>query len=284
MNIIDFVNTENAVLERKGKAPYISFPALSKISFVKHGFSTRLGGVSKGHLSSMNLDFTRDGHNAVLKNFKIICESIGLNYRDLVFSHQVHKTEIRTVTEDDKGSGIVRPRDYSEIDGLITNIPGIPLVTFYADCVPLYFVDKKNQAIGLSHSGWRGTVGKIGEKTITAMYENYGTDPKDLVAVIGPSISQDAYEVSADVANEFKDIFTNEQLEDIIEEKENGKYQLDLWQANYHILLEAGVVEENIHISGVCTASNSDLLFSHRASDGKRGSLAAFLMINDIEL
>lgn len=278
---MDFMNTKTAILEKGKKAPYITFPALYKIPFIKHGFSTRLGGLSSGYLSSMNLDFTRDDQITVLENFKIICHSMGLNYRDLVFSHQVHKTNIRLVSNKDKGKGILRPRDYSDMDGLITNIPGIPLVTFYADCVPLYFVDIEKKAIGLSHSGWRGTVARMGEKTINSMKDNFASDPKDIVAVIGPSICKDCYEVSEDVAYEFSKIFTKAQCQDILEEKKDNKYQLDLWKANYHILIDAGVKLENIHISGVCTACNSDLLYSHRASGGKRGSLAAFLMLNE---
>ncbi|NLJ90776.1 MAG: peptidoglycan editing factor PgeF [Clostridiales bacterium] len=281
---MDFSHTSKAILENDGKAPYITFPALSKIPFIKHGFSTRIGGVSKDCLSTMNLDFSREDRANVLKNFQIISDSIGLKYEDLVFSHQVHKTNVRLVTNEDKGKGIIRDRDYSDIDGLITNTPGIPLVTFYADCVPLYFVDTKNKAIGLSHSGWRGTVSRMGEETVEAMKKEFGSSPKDIVAVIGPSICKDCYEVSEDVAIEFYSIFTKDQCLDIIEKKENNKYQLDLWMANLHILLDAGLQAENIHISGVCTACNSDLLFSHRASKGKRGSLAAFLTIkNDVD-
>ncbi len=277
-----FLNTNKAILENDGKAPFISFPALSKISFIKHGFSTRLGGVSEGHLSSMNLDFSKEERSNVLKNFQLISDSIGLNHEELVFSHQVHKTNIHLVTNKDKGKGISKPRDYSEVDGLITNVPGIPLVTFYADCVPLYFVDTKNKAIGLSHSGWRGTVGKIGEKTVVAMKEKFKSSPENIIALIGPSICKDCYEVSGDVAKEFYNVFTKEQYKDILDEKDNNKYQLDLWKANYYILLEAGLLAKNIHISGVCTACNDNLLFSHRASKGMRGSLAAFLTLKNV--
>lgn len=282
--LMKFTNTNNAVLERNGKAPYITFPSLSKISFVKHGFSTRLGGVSKGYLSSMNFDFSREDRENVEKNYEIISNSIGLNYNNLVLSDQVHKTNIYLVTNKDKGKGIIKERDYKEMDGLITNTPGLVLTTFYADCVPLYFVDIKKKAIGLSHSGWRGTVKGMGAKTIEAMAESFGSSPKDIVAVIGPSICKECYEVSEDVANEFIKVFNENMWKDILHKKEinssgNNKYQLDLWKANYYILLKAGLLAENINISAVCTACNCDLLYSHRASKGKRGSLAAFLSI-----
>lgn len=282
--LMKFVNTNNAILERNGKAPHITFPSLSRISFIKHGFSTRLGGVSKGYLSSMNLDFSREDRENVEENYEIISDSIGFNCNDLVLSDQVHKTNIHLVTNKDKGKGIIKERDYKEIDGLITNTPGLVLATFYADCVPLYFVDIKKKAIGLSHSGWRGTVKGMAAKTIEAMIGNFGSNPKDLVAVIGPSICKDCYEVSEDVANEFFKAFPEDICKEILEKKEinktgNKKYQLDLWKANYHILLKAGLLEQNINVSAVCTSCNSDLLYSHRVSNGKRGSLAAFLTI-----
>lgn len=276
---MEFKNSKNAVLEENKKTPYLTFPVLSQIPFIRHGFSTRLGGVSKDHLSTLNFDFSREDHSNVHKNYELICGSIGLNKSDLVLSQQVHKTNIRVVSSKDKGKGIMKERDYKEIDGLISNVPGVPLVTFYADCVPLYFVDTKNHAIGLSHSGWRGTVMKMGEVTIEKMRESYGTNSKDIVAVIGPSICKDCYEVSKDVAEAFYKVFKKEQVRDILEETKEGKYQLDLWKANYHILLSAGVKEDNIHISGVCTSCNWDLFYSHRASKGQRGSLAAFLSL-----
>lgn len=258
----------------------ITFPSLSQIDFIKHGFSTRLGGVSKDHLSTMNLSFAReDDRDTVITNYQRICASIGIHEEDLVFSDQVHDTKIHVATEEDRGKGVVRERELVGIDGLITNIPNLPLVTFYADCVPLYFVDMKKKAIGLSHSGWRGTVNKMGLKTVEAMTEHYGTNPKDLITVIGPSICSDCYEVSKDVMLEFKQSFSKRQLDDILEEKTGGKYQLDLWLANKYILLEAGIPSENISISGICTCCNSTLLYSHRASKGMRGNLAAFLSI-----
>lgn len=275
-----FNNSKNAILNVDTEVPYLTFPSLSEISFIRHGFSTRLGGVSKGCFETMNLGYLRgDNPEDVDENYNRISRSIGLNRNDLVISDQVHNTEIRLVTAEDKGKGIVRDRDYQGIDGLITNTVGVPLVTFYADCVPLYFVDVKNHAIGLSHSGWRGTVKRMGKVTLQAMNQNFGTRPEDVLAVVGPSICQDCYEVSEDVAEAFSEEFTETQLQDILQDKGNGKFQLNLWEANRNILLDNGMKRENIHLSQVCTCCNSDILFSHRASQGKRGTLAAFLMI-----
>ncbi|WP_313132192.1 peptidoglycan editing factor PgeF [Anaerocolumna sp.] len=280
---MNLINNKNAILNTENKTPFLTFPALSSIPFIRHGFSTRLGGVSKGYFESMNLGYSNgDNTEDVDENYRRICESIGLPMKDCVLSHQVHNTVVRLVTEADKGKGVIRTRDYEGVDGLITNIPGIPLVTFSADCVILYLVDTKNHAIGLCHSGWRGTVKRMGKVTLEAMREHFGTNSKDVVAVIGPSICMDCYEVSEDVAEAFKDEFNSTQLKDMLLDKGNHKYQLDLWEANKHILLDAGMEEKNIHISGVCTSCNKDTLFSHRATQGKRGILAAFLMIEGL--
>ena len=275
-----FENNNNAILNTDGKAPYLSFPALSNIDFIKHGFSTRLGGLSKDYFSSMNLGYTRgDDKEAVDANYKLICDSIGFSWEDLVATDQVHETIVRVVTDEDKGKGIIKERDYSGVDGLITNKKGVPLVTYYADCVPLYLVDVKNKAIGLSHSGWRGTVKRMGEQTIKAMKENFGTNPHDLVVLIGPSICNECYEVSEDVAVEFRNVFDEDALKTILYDKESGKYDLNLWEANRRIFLDMNIPEENIIVSEICTCCNSDILYSHRAHGDKRGTLAAFLMI-----
>jgi len=160
---------------------------------------------------------------------------------------------------------------------MITNVRGLVLATFYADCVPLYFVDPVHHAIGLSHSGWRGTVAKIGAVTIRKMQETYGTDPKDVYAAIGPSICQNCYEVSEDVILEFQKSFAPEHWEKLFYKKENGKYQLNLWEANKIIFTETGITENHISMPGICTCCNPEFLFSHRASHGKRGNLGAFL-------
>lgn len=277
-----FKDNEKAVLNIESIAPYLTFPSLSEIDFIKHGFSTRLGGVSEGIYESMNLGFSNgDEPDHVMENYNRISKSIGFCLDSIVTSDQVHNTEVRLVTAEDKGKGIKTRRDYKGIDGLITKEAGIMLATYYADCVPLYFIDKKNHAIGLSHSGWRGTVKRMGEVTLKAMKSHFGTNPSDVIAMIGPSICGDCYEVSSDVAEAFQKEFNEEQQKDILIRKENDKYQLNLWEVNRHIFLDAGIIPENIHVSEVCTSCNSSLLFSHRASKGKRGTLAAFLMIKE---
>lgn len=283
MKNIVILNKENRNSTRinfKDNVPYISYRALADIKWLKNGFSTRLGGVSEGVLSTMNLGFGRnDLPENVVKNHEIIANAIGFNPENIVASKQTHTTNVKIVSKKDCGKGIYRERDYDDVDGMITNEKGIVLATYFADCVPLYMVDTKNKAIGLSHSGWRGTVGKIGKVTLDLMKETYGTNPKDVIACIGPSICRDCYEVSEDVATEFEAAFKGRK-KDILINKGNGKYQLDLWECNYIIFKECGVYEENIHMPDICTYHNMEMMFSHRATQGRRGNLAAFLSID----
>ncbi len=265
------------IKENKG-VTWLTYPAFEQFVDIVHGFSTRLGGVSEGIYASMNLSFTRgDKDAAVYENYRRFATALGFSERDIVTSDQTHTANVRIITEEDRGNGITKPRPYTDVDGMITNVRGLVLATFYADCVPLYFVDPVHHAIGLSHSGWRGTVAKIGAVTIRKMQETYGTDPADVYAAIGPSICQECYEVSEDVILEFQKSFAPEHWEKLFYKKENGKYQLNLWEANKIIFTEAGITEKHISMPGICTCCNPEFLFSHRASHGKRGNLGAFL-------
>lgn len=260
--------------------PFLTCEKLEGIPFIKHGFSTRKGGVSEGIFDSMNLSFTRgDKDDAVRENFRRMAIAIGVEEDSLVFAKQTHTTNVRVVTKEDKGKGITKALDYDDIDGLITNVPGLCLTTFYADCVPLFLVDPVHKAIGLSHSGWRGTVAKMGQVTLDRMKETFGTKAEDVVVAIGPSICQKCYEVSEDVIIEFQNHFNKKWWDSLYYKKENGRYQLNLWKANEIIFLESGVKQENIAVTNVCTNCNSELLWSHRATKGERGSLAAFMAI-----
>lgn len=263
-------------LNNADSVPYLTYNSLSEIKFIKHAFSTRLGGVSEGEFSSMNLAFNRgDNPESVTENYKRFCQSAGFDYESLTASAQDHHTFVRAVTKADRGVGIYKPRDMESVDAIITNERGVTLVTYYADCTPLFFVDTKRKAIGLAHAGWRGTAGRIGEKTIKKMTELYGTDPADIVAAIGPAISVCCYEVDKSCADNFlamSDLDTAK----FVFPKQDGKFMLDLLEANRQILVASGVKAENITVSDVCTNCNSDLLWSHRATKGHRGTMSAF--------
>lgn len=266
----------------------LKYPLLEELGIVKHCFTTRIGGVSEGIFGTMNLSFTRgDDKSAVEENYRRLAEAMEVDYENFVFTDQTHTVNVRKVSMTDAGKGLVRERDYQDVDGLITNEPGLVLSTFFADCVPLYFVDPVHRAIGMSHSGWRGTVARMGRVTLEAMQREYGTKPEDVICAIGPSICQDCYEVSWDVAEEFAKQFSGHEQEilmespknEAIQEQADKKYQLNLWRANEIVLLEAGVKKEHIAVTDICTCCNPDVLFSHRASHGKRGNLGGFLCL-----
>lgn len=279
---LHYKNQKQIFKEIETDTPYLEYPLFQNTGIVKHGFSTRLGGVSEGYFSSLNLSFTRgDNEEAVRENFRRIGDAIGVKCEDMVFSQQTHTTNVRVVTDEDRGMGIMRPRSYTDVDGLVTNVPGICLVTFFADCVPLYFVDPVKKVIGLSHSGWRGTVGKIGKVTVELMEKQFGSDPADILAAVGPSICQDCYEVSEDVIDQFKEHFDEKVWPELFYGKENGKFQLNLWKANELIFLEAGIKKDHIAVTNLCTHCNSDLLYSHRTTGNKRGNLCAFLALRE---
>ena len=269
------------LLQEKNGCPYLFFPAFQQLKDIVHGFSTRLGGVSEGDLSSMNLSFSRgDQPENVRTNFVRIADAIGFLPDELVFTMQTHTINVREVGAADRGNGFQKPQAFSDVDGLITNTPGIILTAFFADCVPLFLIDPVHCAVGLSHSGWKGTVAQIGRVTLERMHERFGSEPSEILIGIGPSICQDCYEVSEEVIDAFRGTYPAESIQAFVRRgKEPGKYQLNLWEANRELFLQCGVTKEHLFLSDLCTCCNPDLLFSHRASKGKRGNLAAFLGI-----
>ena len=279
----NYKNEKNIFIQREENGvPYLSFAALEETGLVVNGFSTRLGGASKGKYATMNFAWNKGDDPAdVLENYTRMAKALGVDRDRMVASQQTHTTNVRLVTEEDAGKGVVRERDYTDVDGLITNVPDLTLATFYADCVPLYFVDPKHKAIGLSHSGWRGTVNRMGQCTIDAMKKAFGTSPKDLIICIGPSICQDCFEVGPEVAAEFADGFAEQYHNDLFYQKPDGKYQVDLWRANQIVLREAGIPADQIHTTDICTRCNPAHLFSHRIMGTERGNLAAFLALRE---
>lgn len=259
--------------------PLFEFPLLKECGIVKHAFTTRLGGVSEGIFESFNLSFSRgDKRECVEENFRRLAKALDVEYGSFVFSQQTHTANVIRVGREHAGNGICHAQKFHDVDGMVTNEPDVTLVTFYADCVPLYFVDTVRHAIGLSHSGWRGTVERMGRATLEKMRKEFGTNPEDVLCAIGPSICQNCYEVSEDVVEAFKKEFAGHESGLLIS-KGNGKYLLNLWKANEIVLTEAGILPNHLAVTEICTCCNPDLLFSHRASHGKRGNLAAILAL-----
>lgn len=263
--------------------PVMGFETYRNYTWLTHGFSTRYGGVSDGIYKSMNLSFSQgDDERRVLKNHGIMAKTMGVELADMVYSHQTHTTNVLRVTREHAGMGFTVTRNFHDVDGFVTDVPGLMLVTAYADCVPLYFADTRLHVIGLSHSGWRGTVNNMAQATVDKMSYEFGSRPCDIAAFIGPSICASCYEIGDDVARNFRDRYGAES-EKILTKKEaasEDKYYLNLHAANRINMLNAGISPQNIHVTDICTCCNPELLFSHRASKGKRGGLCGYMMIN----
>ena len=245
---------------------------LEEAGFV-NACSCRLHGESDVVEETLNLALhVGDDVEKVLRNRKAFAEAIGVDANRFTTCQQVHGSKVVQVTKEFVGSGA---KDFSntiaDTDALITNLPDVPLMLFYADCVPVLLADLETGAIGLAHAGWRGTVANIGAKTLAAMGEAFGTKPENVLAAIGPSIGACCYEV---------DDFVRDQssgYEEFFASKGGGKYHLDLWGMNDKQLQEAGVPAEKITIAGICTNDNVELFCSYRAEQGKTGRMGVCL-------
>lgn len=296
--------------DRNIHIPYFTFPVLEDEPWLVHAAFTRRGGTSEGYFSSLNMGaHLGDDPAHVAENYRRVGAVLGVPPEKMVFTDQKHTTNVRRVTAEDAGKGATRSRDYTDTDALVTDVPGLLLGAYAADCVPLLFADPVHRAIGVAHSGWRGTVGRIGARVIKEMREAFGTEPTDLLCGIAPSICQDCYEVGEDVAEPFRAEFPGHENEllkqqapptSAVATKEttgttspgsthtcgaaepgSRKSYLDLWAANRIVLTEAGVPAEHIRMTDICTCCQPDILFSHRASGGKRGLLGIFIGIRE---
>ena len=267
--------------------PLIESPLLQEMRGLRHGFSTRKGGVSKEHLSSLNLGFNLgDEKEKVLENFRILGSLFEAKPEDFVLTQQTHSVNVRHVGREDRGKGIFRERDYTDVDALMTDEEGVILSAFSADCVPILFYDKGHRAIASCHSGWRGTHGRILARVIEAMQREFSSKPEEIYIAIGPSICKNCYEVSEDVGEAFLDAFPalREMTKNAspIERVSEEKFHIDLWELNRWIALENSIPAENISVSGYCTMERPDLFFSHRYSQGKRGVQGAFIGLSEV--
>ena len=241
-----------------------------------HCFTTRFGGVSVGNLASMNLAIRLDEREEnVAENFRILGNALVFSLSDLVLTRQTHSDIVRVVDRQDcKGCF---HRDYPECDALITNDPGVALVVFTADCTPLLFHDPVTGAVGAAHAGWRGTAQAIGVKTVRAMAEHFGCDPKNIRAAIGPNIGQCHFETDADVPEAMLAAYGQAAAPYI--EKRGEKFFLDLKAINALALRQAGLT--HIDISADCTMCSPDRFWSHRYTRGERGSQGAIIQCKE---
>lgn len=263
-------------INKAGDLVYITFPRLTACGAVRHVFSTRHGGVSEGQYAAMNMSFTGgDNFNSVEENYRRLCGAVGIELSHLTLSRQTHTNNVQLVTRDDCGRGYTK-EGFQDVDGLITASRGVALVTQYADCTPLLFCDPVKRVCATSHAGWRGTVSKIGEVTVDKMVKEFGCRREDIIAAIGPCISDCCYEVDTPVYEAF--IKSGINLDGVFKKgRDNDHFMLDLKSANKNILISSGVKADNIDVADICTCCNAQHLHSHRATGGKRGNLAAII-------
>lgn len=276
-----YSDKKNMNVIEKGDVVYLSSPIYDNLSWLNNGVSTRLGGVSNGVCSSMNFAYNDyDDKENVYKNYQIFCEATGIDINKIITTKQVHKNTVVKLEENHNFRSVSEKGcDFPSVDGVISNIKGATLFAFSADCSLIQIVDPVNKAIGLCHSGWRGTVSRISQNAIQMMSKEYGTNPSDLLVTICPSICNECFEVEWDMIEEARKGFKESDYDKIYYKKNDIKYQFNLWEANKIVLLESGVKEDNILTSNLCTRCNPNTLFSHRISGLKRGTLIAFLSI-----
>lgn len=241
---------------------YMSSPNIS----AAHAFTTRHGGASLGIYSSLNLSQSAgDELNNVKENYALLCKTLGIDVRDIVCNSQVHGTDIRIVTKED--TGMLFEQGSPKADGLITNSPGVALMVFSADCVPILLHDPVKNVIGAVHAGWRGTASNIAGCAIDKMENIFSCNPSDIRAAIGPCISKCCFETDDDVASALPHVSI----------KCDDKYMVDLKKSNMLSLEKAGV--QDIVVSNECTSCSSDKYWSHRKTKGKRGTQAALITL-----
>lgn len=245
---------------------------------VPHCFTTRLGGVSSGYLSSLNIGTSRgDDPDNVIENYRRLGAAIGFDIHNLVLSRQTHSDIVYTATEKDRGAGLFAP-PLEQCDALITATPGLALVVFTADCTPILFWDEKTGAVGAAHAGWRGTVSGIGARVVEAMGREFGSRPADIHAAIGPNIGFCHFETDADVPQAFRAAYGTEMDEWIT--ADGKKFHLDLKNINRRILNRAGVTQ--VEVSEACTQCSQDRFWSHRVTGNRRGSQGAIIVCQEV--
>ena len=263
----------NFILNQSNALAWFTIPAFEAGGLVTHGFTTRHGGVSVNNYAALNLGLhVGDKPAAVLENRRRVYGALNIASDWVVTGEQIHGSKVALVTA--KSGHNILPG----VDALVTNVPGIPLTSYYADCVPLFFFDPENVVVGLAHAGWRGTAQFIGLKTVQTMSRAFGSSPENILVGIGPSIGSCCYVVGEKVSNIFVDKFTYWQ--ELIQPCGGQKWLLNLWETNRRMLVDAGIKATNITVSNLCTACHGDLFFSYRVSGGITGRMASLIMIH----
>ena len=263
---------------RRGGILTLTFPRLGHPTLVRHAISTRTGGVSRGSHQSLNISYkVSDDPLRVEQNRRLLSQSLEMNIDQAVHLIQIHSDKVIKL---DQANRPKKGQSIGEGDALITNLPNVPIYILVADCLPVLFYDQAHKAIGLAHAGWRGTVAQIGVKTLIAMSEAYGTTPADVRVVLGPAIGPCCYEVGPDVKEKFESSFSY--AGEILEQTGKAHWKLNVPEVNARQLLEAGVLEDRLIRSQICTIDHIDKFYSHRAEAGPdktTGRFGAFMML-----
>ncbi len=268
------MKSEAYITEHNG-VHLIRFPHFTEAGLCAHGITTRKGGVSEGFLASLNMGRKMvDSPRNIAENRRRAAEAIGVSPDSFVFSDQVHGVGIREVNRDNYRDPI------SETDGLMTDVPGITLVTFYADCMPVMIYDPEHQAIGMVHAGWRGTAAGIAPLLVEAMVSRYGSRPQAMLAAMGPAIGPCCFEVGLEVAEAFMEIkVLREETSWLIPKP--GNPHLDLGMINFRLLTAAGIPDTSVINPEICTCCHPELLYSHRRDHGDTGRMAALMALQE---
>lgn len=255
---------------------------------VSAGFTGRGGGVGSGPYDSFNLALhVGDSPADVLENRGRLTDALGFPRDAWTCGEQVHGVHVACVHNADKGKGLYdRESAFQRTDGLVTNVPEVLLTSFYADCVPLYFLDPVRKVVGLAHAGWKGTVGKIAEAVIDVMEKEYGSQKSEIRAAIGPSIGGCCYEVDEAVMGHVREVTAGLEGLDTMDSiavpsKSEGRSMLNLKELNRIIMIKAGILPTHIECTSWCTSCKDDMFFSYRKHQGVTGRMASWIGLKE---
>jgi hypothetical protein len=266
--------------EKKNGISFITVPAWNQQG-IDIAFTGRNGGASEAPFNTLNLGLhVGDRNELVLENRRRVMQLFEQDIEQMVCCQQVHGSRVVSVTRKQRGCGSVDMKNWlTDTDGMVTNQPGVYLAAFYADCIPVFLFDPIKKCIGLAHSGWKGTMGRIAVNTVNIMEQDFNCQKSDIQVLIGPGIGSCCFEIKGDLAA--KAIAEFGQFRDIISKEKNDKYRWNLPQTIYHMLIERGIKPENISMTGLCTSCHTDLFYSYRKENGITGRMGAFMGIRD---
>ncbi len=263
------------LLCEKNGVKYLTIPSFLEAGYEKHCYTTRIGGVSKGAFASLNLSKTRESSpENKEENYRRVCGVLSVPYESLAIVNYAHGDGIYCAQKTDAGKGITRQSDLPACDAMVVCEPGITAVTLHADCVPVFFADRKGKAACVSHAGWRGVMQELPAKITDVLLERFSVSPEDILIGIGPHIMESCFEVQADVAEPFAARFG----QDVVKQAE-GKLFVSLQRALLKQLEKKGIPPENITCADLCTYSKEDLFYSHRRDCGNTGAMGSFISL-----